>query len=157
MTLNPITALRAKRARSRKASLMPVSQKPRMKFKDRDTAGRGPNLFTAAGKLLYGFYEFAASRRGQYAQATVDKMLRAEDRAEKLKPRKTSTRIQLGRRTRHNSVVVMGHVMAAPADRAGSRPAERRRRQQAHLNQHPSVVARFANHPTQAQIEAALA
>jgi len=157
MTLNPITALRAKRARSRKASLMPVSQKPRKKYADRDLAGRGPNLFTNAGKLLYGFYDAGATRMRQYTQATIDRMLRAEDRADKLKPRKTSTRIQLGRRTRHNQVITHGHAYAAPADRAGSRPAERRKRQQAHLHQHPSVVARFANHPTRAEIEAALA
>ena len=42
--------------------------------------------------------------------------------------------------------------MSAPA---GSKPAQRRLRQK--LVQHPSVVARFANHPTRAQVDEAIA
>ncbi|WP_273288189.1 hypothetical protein [Methylorubrum populi] len=36
---------------------------------------------------------------------------------------------------------------------ADSREAKRRVRQGAHRSQHPSVLERFANHPTRAQIE----
>lgn len=40
---------------------------------------------------------------------------------------------------------------------SNSREATRRRRQGVFAAQHPSVVARFANHPTRAQVEAAAA
>ncbi len=157
MTMNPITQLRQQRAKSKRASLMPVSQKPRKKYKDRDLAGRGPNLFTAAGKLLYGFYDAATTRLRQYTQSTVDCMVRAEDRAEKLKPKLRTRLMPVGYRTRRNPYggQRQGPAYAAPCDAAGSRPAERRRRQQAHLHQHPSVIARFAGQPTAADIAAA--
>lgn len=57
-------------------------------------------------------------------------------------------KIRVTKRRRSSS----GH---AGCDIAGSRPALRRLRQK--LVQHPSVIARFANHPTRAQIEEAAA
>lgn len=111
---------------------MPVSQKPRIRYRDRNMEGRGPNIFSAAGKLLYGFYDAAAAARRAYAQATVARMLREDQR-----------------RSRRRS----GNSAWIPAN-ADSREAQRRRRQGVYHTQHPSVIARFANHPTQAHIEA---
>lgn len=110
---------------------MPVSQKPRIHYRDRNMEGRGPNIFSAAGRLLYGFYDAAAAARRAYAQATVAHMLREEQRKSRRRP---------------------GGQIWLPAN-ADSREAQRRRRQ--NLTQHPSVIARFASHPTRAQIEAA--
>lgn len=110
---------------------MPVSQKPRRK---KGETG-GPSPYSVAGTLLYSFYEAGELRKRQHrvpTQADVDH------------------KIRVTRRRRSSS----GSPLA---DIAGSRPAERRRRQGAHLHQHPSVVARFANHPTRAQIEEAAA
>jgi hypothetical protein len=128
--LNPITALRLKRAKHRRAP-MPVSQKPRRK---KGESG-GPSPYSVAGTLLYGFFAAAELRKRQHRVPTQELL---ERRSRVTKRRRTST----------------GFLIAAPA---GSREAERRKRQGAHLHQHPSVVARFANHPTPAQIEAAAA
>lgn len=130
IALNPITALRMKRAKARRAP-MPVSQKPRRKKGE----SSGPCTYSVAGTLLYSFFSAGELRKRQHrvpTQADVDH------------------RIRVTKRRRSSA----GH---AGCDVAGSRPAERRRRQGAHLHQHPSVVARFANHPTPAQIEEAAA
>lgn len=94
----------------------------------RETAG--PNPYTPAGTLLYSWYEHAAQRK--LAGPTMEEVTR---RARTSKRRKFST-----------------YRAAAPA---GSREAERRKRQT--LTQHPSVIARFANHPTRAEIDAQIA
>ncbi|KQS75087.1 hypothetical protein ASG32_08290 [Methylobacterium sp. Leaf361] len=110
---------------------MPVSQKPRRKKGE----SSGPCTYSVAGTLLYSFYEAGELRKRMHrvpTQADVDHKIRVT-------------------RRRYSST---GH---AGCDIAGSRPAERRRRQGAHLHQHPSVIARFANYPTRAQIEAAAA
>lgn len=108
---------------------MPVSQKPRRKKGE----SSGPCTYSVAGTLLYSFYEAGELRKRQHrvpTQADVDHRIRVTRR------RRSST----------------GH---AGCDIAGSRPALRRLRQK--LVQHPSVIARFANHPTRAQIEEAAA
>ena len=128
IALNPITALRMKRAKARRAP-MPVSQKPRRKKGE----SSGPCTYSVAGTLLYSFFSAGELRKRQHrvpTQADVDH------------------RIRVTRRRRSSS----GSPLA---DVAGSRPAQRRLRQK--LVQHPSVVARFANHPTRAQIEEAAA
>lgn len=110
---------------------MPVSQKPRR----RKGESGGPSPYSVAGTLLYGFFAAAEIRKRQHrvpTQADVDHRIRVTKR------RRSS----------------FGH---AGCDVAGSRPAERRKRQGAHLHQHPSVIARFANHPTPAQIAEAAA
>ena len=110
---------------------MPVSQKPRRK---KGESG-GPSPYSVAGTLLYGFFAAAELRKRQHrvpTQELIDRRIRVTKR----------------RRSSGGSPL---------ADVAGSKPAERRKRQGAHLHPHPSVVARFANHPTPAQIEAAAA
>jgi hypothetical protein len=126
--LNPITALRLKRAKARRAP-MPVSQKPRRK---KGESG-GPSPYSVAGTLLYSFYEAGELRKRQHRVPTQELVER---------------RVRVTKRRRSS----FGH---AQADIAGSRPALRRLRQK--LVQHPSVIARFANHPTREQIEAAAA
>ncbi|QEE37984.1 MULTISPECIES: hypothetical protein [unclassified Methylobacterium] len=110
---------------------MPVSQKPRRK---KGESG-GPSPYSVAGTLLYGFFAQAEIRKRQHRVPTQDRLNHIE---RVTKRRRSST----------------GH---AGCDLAGSRPAERRKRQGAHLHQHPSVVARFSNHPTPAQNEEAAA
>lgn len=113
---------------------MPVSKKPRRHYRDR-TEPRGPNPYTRAGTLLYSFYELAALARRAGKDATIDQIQRHARRKER-------TRL-------HTKFATVRSWIPAGPD---SREAKRRRRQT--LTQHPSVVARFANHPTRAQIEA---
>lgn len=129
---------------------MPVSQKPRGPKRE----AAGPNPFTPAGTLLYGFFEAAAQRK--LGGPTVEEMTRRA-RTKKPRTRRHVGRYSIKRRTRYGVIADKGDSYAAPCDAAGSKPAERRRRQGAHLHQHPSVVARFANHPTREQIEAVAA
>lgn len=86
---------------------------------------RGPNPFTRAGTLLYSWYEAAMYRKLEQRDVTIE-----------------TTRAHARRRTK---------AWRTPG--ADSREAKRRVRQGAHLSQHPSVLERFANHPTRAQIE----
>lgn len=122
---------------------MPVSKKPR-------GAGRvatGPNPFTAAGTLVYSWYENAVQRK--LAGPTMEEVTRRA-RTGNRRTRRHLTKFA-GRGIR--STLQRDGIGFAACDPAGSRPAERRKRQK--LTQHPSVVARFANPPTQEQIRQA--
>lgn len=151
IALNPITALRLKRAKHRRAP-MPVSQKPCRK---KGETG-GPSPYSVAGTLLYSFYEAGMRRKAQ--QVLTPEQLVDRQRTSTRRIRRSNNPVLVGRRTAQNpGGASMGTVQYAACDPAGSRAAERRKRQGAHLHQHPNVVARFANHPTPAQIEAAVA
>jgi len=128
---------------------MPFSKKPRRRY-DPHAEGHGPNPYTTAGTLVYSWFEQAAMRKLGHATA------------ERASPRKRRTRrhptTHVGFRTRQNrlgSVITRNGITMAACDPAGSKPAQRRLRQK--LVQHPSVVARFANHPTRAQVDEAIA
>lgn len=132
---------------------MPVSQKPRRK---KGETG-GPSPYSVAGTLLYSFYEAGMRRKAQQVLTPEELMARSERRARGRRVRNRIHVALLGMLSKRRHHAAPGEVFYAPADVAGSRPAERRKRQGAHLHQHPSVVARFANHPTRAQIEEAAA
>lgn len=131
---------------------MPVSQKPRRK---KGESG-GPSPYSVAGTLLYSFYEAGMRRKAQ--QVLTPEQLADRQRTSSRRVRRSNNPVLIGRKTNQNpGGPSMGLVHYAACDPVGSRAAERRKRQGAHLHQHPSVVARFANHPTRAQIEEAAA
>lgn len=123
---------------------MPVSKKPRGPKREDAT---GANPFTIAGKLLYDLYE--AAKRRALGGPTMEETTR---RARTGKARTRRGKGVIGRTV--TGRYIMGDVSISPCDPAGSRAAERRRRQGAHLHQHPSVIERFKNHPTRAEIDA---
>lgn len=130
MSTNPITQLRLKRAKSKRAP-MPVSKKPRRPHAE---AVSRINFFSEAGKLLYG--RLIAAVTGIRFDYTMEIMMEREERKR-----------ARSKRLRSNG----SWKPAANGARECARECARRMRQ--HLTQHPSVIARFANHPTRAQIE----